>query len=522
MKKYFLFIAAILILGSACKKSFLAVDETNPNTASSAPGTLILPAALNLTASIMNDPKKFDFVYLWYGIWSISGGYTIDADLSQYNIRSTTRQANWDGLYLAAKSFNDIQLASTTDQQKISLGIAKIMKAYIFQNLVDCYGDVPYSQAFLGSSNLKPAYDKQQTIYRDLIVQIDAGITAIKTAPADAIIPTAQQDIMYAGKKSLWIRFANTLKLRILLHQSGMADAATYAKPLAAAITGGFIVADSGAMVNPPYQLTSGKTNPAWAAFYNADATFSHVDGGFNYYSANTDMLDFTNNNATYIDPRIFALYTPFASNGLYVGNYFGVGSQRNAAQCSGIGPGNLGGTAGWAQSAIILSDYESYFLQAEAAQRGWIGVPADASTYYYAAIKANFKRLGLTSNTASLLIGGSLATASPDDYTTWLTGNAGDPNYDFSVATDKIKLLITQKWVSLSGNTPVEIWTDYRRTGFPNFIHWSTDAAKKNPTPPIRLLYPQREIQTNGDNVPAIGRNTADLFAAKIFWQNR
>jgi hypothetical protein len=515
MKKYFLFIAAILILGSACKKSFLAVDETNPNTASSAPGTMILPAALNFTAAIMNDPKNWDFVYLWYGIWSISGGYTVDADLSQYNIRTTTRQVNWDAFYLAAKSFDDIQQASKTPQQQISFGIAKIMKSYIFQNLVDCYGDVPYSQAFLGSANLKPKYDKQQTIYRDLIVQIDAGINAIKTAPADAIVPTAQQDIMFAGKKSLWIRFANTLKLRILLHQSGMADADTYAKPLAAAITGGFIVADSGAMVNPPYQQTALKTNPAWAAFYNADATFSHVDGGFNYYVANEDILDYTWNKATFGDFRAFALYQPYNASYSMKGNYFGVGSQLSPSLSSQIGTGNI---QSWSQSAIILSDFESYFLLAEAAQRGWIGTAADASTYYYKGIQASFKHLGLISDTYCQIFG-STATS---DYDSFVQDNVGDPNFDFSAATDKIKLIITQKWVSLSGNTPIEIWTDYRRTGFPSGITWSTDGAKKSTAPPIRLLYPQREIQTNGDNVPAIGRNTADLVSAKIFWQNR
>ena len=45
-------------------------------------------------------------------------------------------------------------------------------------------------------------------------------------------------------------------------------------------------------------------------------------------------------------------------------------------------------------------------------------------------------------------------------------------------------------------------IWTDYRRTGFPIFIHFSADPFKKNATPPVRLLYPQTEINTNNDNV--------------------
>lgn len=515
MKKYFLFIAAILILGSSCKKDFLKVNENNPNTAASAPGNLILPAALNLTASMMNDPKKWDFVYLWYGIWSISGGYTINADLSQYNIRNSSYQGNWDGLYLAAKAFDDIQQASTTPQQSITLGIAKIMKSYIFQNLVDLYGDVPYTEAFKGSSNLKPKYDKQQTIYEDLIVQIDAGIAALKAAPADVYVPSGTEDIMFAGDVTKWIKFANTLKLRILMHQSGMAGRdVAYIKPKIALISGGFIGAGETAGVNPGYIHSSGKTSPAWAAFYNADANDSHVDGGFNYYSANEDILDYSWTTVNFGDFRAFALYSYYGSYSMK-GNYFGVGAQLSPASCSGIGTGNI---QSFAQSAIILSDVESLFLQAEAAQRGYIGTTADASTYYYAAIKASFTDLGLTSNKYCKIFGSTAAS----DYDSFVQDNAGDPNFDFSAATDKIKLIMTQKWFSLSGNTPVEIWTDYRRTGFPSFIHWSTDAAKKNPTPPIRLLYPQREISTNGDNVPTIGRSTPDLFAAKIFWQNR
>jgi hypothetical protein len=515
MKKYFLFIAAILILGSGCKKSFLSVNEVNPNTAVTAPGNLILPAALSYTAAIMNNPKNWDFVYLWYGIWSISGGYTINADLAQYNIRNSSYQGNWDNLYLAAKAFDDIEKASNTTDQAYTYGMAKIMKAYIFQNLVDMYGDVPYSQAFQGVANLKPKYDAQQGIYEDLIVQIDAAIAAIKGAPNTVSVPSATQDIMYAGNATKWIKFANTLKLRILMHQSNMTGRAAYITSKIAGITGGYIGTGEGAMVNPGYLHSSGKTNPTWAAFYNADASDSHVDGGFNYYSAGTDMLDYLYNNP-WGDLRVYALYTPFTlSNGAYAGNYFAVGPQRAAASCSGIGTGNI---QSYAQSAIILSDFESLFLQSEAAQRGWIGVAADASTYYYAAVKASYTYLGLTSNKWSLY-SGVAATTSPNDYNTWLIKNAGDPTMDYTAATNKIQLIVTQKWVALSGNTAVEIWTDFRRTGFPNFIHWSTDAAKKNPTPPIRLLYTQNEISRNGDNVPQIGRNTADLFAAKIFW---
>jgi hypothetical protein len=526
MKKYFIFIAAILLLGSSCKKDFLSVNESNPNTAASVPGNLILPAALNLTATIMDDPKKWDFVYLWYGIWSISGGYTINSDLSQYNPRSSDYQSNWDYLYLAAKSFNDIQLASTTPQTAISLGIAKIMKAYIFQNLVDIYGDVPYTEAFKGSANLKPKYDKQQAIYEDLIVQIDAGITALNGAPADVYVPSSKEDIMFAGDVTKWVKFANTLKLRILIHQADMAGRDSYIKPIIAKITGGFIGVGESALVNPGYILNKYQTNPTWTAFYNSDNSLA--DGGFNYYKANEDAINFTMNNRQGEDWRAFVLYQGYNSNYALLGNYFGVGSQLSPSASSSIGTGNF---QSYAESAPLLTDFESLFLQAEAAQRGWIGTVADAKTYYYQALKANYDYLGIGMNSngvgnpdfvsiAKAWGFGLSSKVSP--YDDFIASNIGDPAVDFDAATNKLQCIITQKWISLSGNTAVEIWTDYRRTGFPSKITWSTTTGKINPTPPIRLLYPQNEINRNGENVPQTGRNSADLFSAKIFWQSR
>jgi hypothetical protein len=63
-------------------------------------------------------------------------------------------------------------------------------------------------------------------------------------------------------------------------------------------------------------------------------------------------------------------------------------------------------------------------------------------------------------------------------------------------------------------------LWTDIRRSGYPDFIHWSIEPQKKNATPPVRLLYPQTELNVNNDNVVAVG--TINAFTSKIFWQNR
>jgi hypothetical protein len=110
--------------------------------------------------------------------------------------------------------------------------------------------------------------------------------------------------------------------------------------------------------------------------------------------------------------------------------------------------------------------------------------------------------------------MGGSAAAAA-----TYLA-QTGKPLVNFDSNPTKLQTIITQKWAALNGVSPMPIWADYRRTGYPDFIHFTQDPARKNDTPPVRLLYPQTEISTNNDNVVAQG--TIDLFNSKIFWQNR
>ena len=89
-----------------------------------------------------------------------------------------------------------------------------------------------------------------------------------------------------------------------------------------------------------------------------------------------------------------------------------------------------------------------------------------------------------------------------------------------FDISTDKLRTILTQKWCALNGISPQPIWVDYRRTGYPDFLHFTEEPARKNDTPPVRLFYPQTEISTNNENV--LKQGTINLFTSKIFWQNR
>jgi hypothetical protein len=499
-KKILTLLVSLVLFGSSCS-DFLNVNEKNPNNASAVPPKLLLPAALNNMASMMNTPGNYDFIYLWYGLWSISSGYSQPTALTQYNLLNSSYQGNYNNSYIVGQNLTEIEKAATDPKDAYYLASAMILKALLFQNLVDMYGDVPYSEAFkTGEGILKPKFDKQQTIYEDLIVKLDAAIKLIQNAPASANAVPASSDIMFKGNMSLWAKFANTIKLRMLVHQSGMTGRDTYIKSAIAATSSvGYLGAGESALVNPGYVESTGKMNAFYNRYYSPAGT-QNADG-VTYHNAGRDACDFMNSNA---DPRIGRFFNPYSGTS-FAGNFLGQAAPPlTAANTSKLGyskgvQGYMIGT--FDKSAPMLTDFESLFIQAEAAERGYIS-GSTGKALYNSAMTQSFVYMGLTTAAAA----------------TYIVSDKSNVNYD--LASIKINLILQQKWISLNGICPIEIWTDYRRTGIPSFLHFSEDAAKLNPTPPVRLLIPQREIDYNNDNAVAVGKINA--FTSKIFWQNR
>jgi hypothetical protein len=504
MKKNILIIlVAVALLGSSCQ-DFLSVDEVNPNTASAVAPKFLLPAAIKNVAATMGNPRRFDFVYLWHGLWSISAGYSQPQNLVQYKLLNSNYENAFKEFYYAGNNLDIIEKASTDPKDANYAALAKIMKAFIFQNLVDCWGDVPYFDAFQAPKILKPTYTKQKAIYEDLVIQLDAAIALIQNAPSDAAAIPGSSDIIYGGDLGKWLKFANTLKLRILVCQSGMTGRETYIKDnIATTASIGYLGAGEGVLVNPGFVVSEGKMNPFYEYFYNASGT-SNSDG-VTYYFAGKDAVDFYSTTNDLRLAKFFNSYTTPPAAPAYDGNIFGTlpDGLTPAAQTSKLGyavddAGTMIGTA--TKSAPLLPDFESLFLQAEAVQRGLI--TGDAKALYESAVIQSYLYMGLTSGNAINYLGQEFASV------------------NFDVSSNKLELILTQKWASLNGIAPVTIWSDYRRTGYPSGLHFSVDPAKENDTPPVRLLYPQDEINVNNANVVAEGDINA--FTSKIFWQNR
>jgi hypothetical protein len=313
----------------------------------------------------------------------------------------------------------------------------------------------------------------------------------MKTAP----VTTAAKgvDIVFNGDKNLWIKLANTIKLRLLIRQTEVNPNPT-AEIAKIKAEGGVLQSGESADVNPGYQNDVGKQSP----FFGAYGLLPSGQEANTFFRANAFIIDILK--ATE-DPRLEYYFAPASSpanaNDPYVGTVYG--SPPDAAfsgdRTSNIGPGLA---KAFNQPQWILTSVESMFLQAEAVYRGWdiggpyVGNPEEA---YNAAVTESFVWLGVEN-----------AEAAAETYLTEIVPYDGT-----------LELIIIEKYLSLVGINPLEAWNDYRRVGIELDIPLSVIPARGNRQVPVRLLYPQAELAVNQSNVLAQG--TIDPQASKLFW---
>ena len=254
----------------------------------------------------------------------------------------------------------------------------------------------------------------------------------------------------------------------------------------------GFLGVGESATIQPGYLLTAGKMNPFWENYYRnvqGVTTANYTDIRPTSFALQQYQLR--------NDPRIAQLYV--AVNGEYKGVLFGnpnAESQYNRNVTSAFkGPQeNTNRAAGLFKSAtqasVMLSSFESLFLQAEAAQRGWLN--QSAKSLYEQAISESFVYTGVA--------------------TTQLPAYIAQTNVAFN---ETISRIIEQKWLAINSINSIEAWNDFRRLGIPAIPN-SLDAASPNDRP-LRFMYPETERQTN--NVEASKQGSDDMISARVWW---
>lgn len=507
MKKVvYVFILSLLIAGVGCKKGYLDIN-VNPNepTAESITPQLLLPRIQQAAAARV--AVNYDWTARWMGYWARSGTYGPSQEEESYNISTTFQQGQWTGWY-------DILFDVHTMEQKAAAlgpeynfyrGIANVYKAIGFMYLVDMYNNVPYSTAFDLENQLTPSYDKGQDIYNDLLVRLDSALKYFNQDADDKLLNLSTTDIMFGGNKTMWLKLTNTQMLKLLIRQSQVPgfDPA----PHIAKITGeGFLASGQTAQVQPGYIAGAtnaskiSQQNPYWEAY---KTTYINTEAD-QYNRANNYILNlFVSNN----DPRYTRVFSPVPSGcsscspPVTAGSYFGYNygeintnpDQPKAANSSNVAGPGLAKSA--TQAQWFFTSVESLFLQAEAIARGWL--PGNAQTAYENAVRESFIWLGLSTTQANTYL------------------SSGQPIVDWVTATNKVNLIVTQKYLALIGLNNFEAWVDYRRLGIPAVPKSLSPSA--GPNIPLRLRYPQSEYNYNAANVAA--ENNPDPFTSGVFW---
>jgi hypothetical protein len=491
-------IFSILLLATGmvgCKKKLDINNNPNQPSDEVITAELILPNAMHNVG--VQTALGYGWLANWMGYWSASGSFNPSTEESSYNITNTFQETKWAGVYNVLFDLRRVEEKAAANNQDFYKSIAMVMEAHLFQNLVDVYGNIPYSQAFKPTEFVTPAYDEASTIYQDLHLKLDTAINLLKTATVTNA--ASEIDIVYGGDTDLWIKLANTIKLRLLIRTSQV-NANPTAELAKIKANGGVLQSGETADVNPGYQNDNNKQSP----FYGTYGLLPSGEDANTFFRGNAYSVE--NFKAT-DDPRLGYFFKPAKSptnpGNPYVGTVYG--SEPNTAfggdQTSNIG---IGLVRSFNQPQWIVTSVESMFLQAEAILRGWdIGGPyvGNAEAAYEAAVQESFIWLGVSS-----------PVQSANDY---MAGVA-----DWSSATsdaERLELVIWQKYLALTGLNPLEAWNDYRRLGIPNDIPLSINTARGSRTIPVRLLYPSAEYAVNAKNVQAQG--TINPQSSRLFW---
>jgi hypothetical protein len=478
-KTIILLAAGVALLGfDSCRKQ-LDINQ-NPNVAREVTPALLLPAAqVEIGSALGVDLNNTGSI--WVQHWTQNPSASQYATINRYQPNSSIYDRPWQLLYSdALTDLDQMHRKAVEANLKQYQAIALILKGYTYQLVTDAWGDIPFTEALKGLPEdggiLNPRYDPQEAVYAGIIKMVKDGMASIDETDPNS---PSTDDLVYGGDMHEWQLFANTLLLRMYMRLSerspGLAEAGIeelYANGI------GFLDEGDDAQIN----YSSASQNPL-----NQEVRRL----GQNQIASATSG-DSMNSNA---DPRRNVVYN---ATGNVIGAQQGltVSPQGVTYSIPGLTTGASASASGATAPVRLLTAYESYFLQAEAEVRGW-GDGTNADSLFREGIRVNFRYLDLTTAQANTYIAGSY----------WgKLSNAG------GTVAQRLRHIITQKWFSMNGLQGFEAWTEWRRTGFPDFLTPSIGNATGG-VMPARFLYPDNEFSRNS-NFPG-QRSVTD----KVWW---
>ena len=477
MKNVYFKLLILAVLLVSCTKNFKSFNTDIKHPASVPGESLFTNAELELSDQVSSTNVNLNIFKLWAQYWTETT-YTDEAnyDVITRGIPDLTFRQYYRGILRDLKRADSLIMAepaaAATDQtvKNNKHAIIDLLMVYSFQNLVDMFGDVPYTEA-LNIKNISPKYDDAATIYSDLISRATADVAALDSTQASF----GQADLIYTGNVAEWRKFANSLKLKLGITLADV-NPALSRSTVESAFAGGLFTSEADDALMP--YLTAIHTNPIYQDVIQS--------GRNDFVPANTvvDLMNSLN------DPRRPFYFTTNGS-GAYSGGLYGQSdpfSQYSHIPAR-ISQPNFPG--------ILLTYTEDLFYLAEAAARGY-SVGGTAASYYTAGV------------TASILFWGGTAA----DAAAYLA----QPSVNYATAPGTWQQKIgTQEYIAFY-TRGLEGYNEWRRLGYPILNLPPTISSYSQI--PRRLTYPVNEQTLNAANynqaASAIG---GDLLTTRVFW---
>ena len=385
-----------------------------------------------------------------------SAGFTDQAFIfEKYGMVEGDFDTEWQGLYSSGMINTKKLIDKAGTSNPHYAGIGKILQVLMIGATTDLWGDVPYSNALKGEdgteASRKPSYDKQEAVLAAMQTKLDEAIADLQKT-SNLITPSAD-DYIFGGDPDKWIRTAWMLKARYALRLSKKNSTDAYSKTMAAltsAYSAGLSSADD---CNMMFGINANEYNQ-WYAFTKVDRK-----GYIRMGAKLVNMMNAIN------DPRL-SFYCSLEDTTAYIG---GPAGEAETISYGGF-VSTIGDYYASPDAKLPLITYvEAKFMEAEAK----LGTDkAGAATAFNEAVIAHITKV---------------TGAAPSSG--YVTANASETS-----STITLEKVMNQKYISLF--TQLEVYSDWRRTGFPT-LNKATGATIEIPR---RLPNILEERQYNGN----------------------
>ncbi|WP_298736415.1 SusD/RagB family nutrient-binding outer membrane lipoprotein [uncultured Chitinophaga sp.] len=526
MKKAFLYIGMVSALLGSCTKDFNELN-TNPTAIPSEqmePNYMLSRTQYNYANT---GYSQLLFQSMWTQVFASTFNYYSNGDkyVGSANLISYQNRI-WEEDYQAASIATEIGRLAKDKGLDNLYNASVIMRILIMQHVTDCYGDVPYSEAFKAREGVvSPVYDTQESIYKSMLAELET-VTAALDPSKDAL--TA--DLFYKGNIAQWKKLGYSLMLRtaMRLTKADAATARTYAEKAAAGGTFAGVADNARVMTDNSANFGNGTSAALLVTDDYRDVKWSKV------------LIDYMRRNN---DPRL-TIIGEIPQAGLKANEDASKAGDRDSSRQLGMpngydqrggatdisrAPGYPGGT-GPANDFAPLGNYsrpttalytnrsgvefvltyaETELLLAEAAVRGW-NVGGTAAAHY-----AN----GLTGALQSMAtFNAEIGTFTPTQISSYVNAHP----LDQSSTEASLKQINEQYWATTGTLFNfIETWCNWRRSGYPQLTPVVYVGNFSGGTIPRRIPYHSTEGANNPsgyqDAVSRLGGT--DNFTSRMWW---